>query len=54
MNYDQQRELQQLRSTEAHILQTLEHETDEETRTLLMAKYRRTQSRRRELEELPA
>ena len=54
MKSSRDKEMQQLRSTEAHIVQLLENETDEETRTLLMAKYRRTQSKRRELEELPA
>lgn len=54
MNYDEQRELQQLRSTEAHILQTLENEYDEQTIEILMAKYRRTQARRREIEEVKA
>ena len=54
MNAQRNKEMQQLRSTEAHILQLLEIETDEEARTLLIAKYCRTQSKRRELEELPA
>lgn len=54
MKYTTDMELQQLRATEAHIMQLLENETDEETRVLLMTKYLRTQNRRRELSEVPA
>lgn len=50
MTTDEYKELMQLRSTEAHVIQLLEYEDDEQTRELLMAKYRRTQARRMTLE----
>lgn len=46
---EQQKELMQLRSTEAHLVQLMADAGDEE-RELLMAKYRRTQARRMTLE----
>lgn len=46
MTDEKRKELMQLRSTEAHIIQLMENEDDEQTRELLMAKYRRTQARR--------
>lgn len=42
-------ELNQLKSTEAHVLELIADTDDEQERELLMAKYRRTQARRMEL-----
>lgn len=42
-------ELNQLKSTEAHVLELIADSDDEQEREMLMAKYRRTQARRREL-----
>jgi len=47
-------ELNQLRSTEAHVLQLIADSDDEQEREMLIAKYRRTQARRRELSEAKA
>lgn len=49
-----QAEIAQLRSTEAHLVQLLEGERDQASRDILMAKYRKTQARRRTLSEIPA
>lgn len=42
-------ELNQLRSTEAHVLGLIADADDEQEREMLMAKYRRTQARRMEI-----
>lgn len=42
-------ELNQLKSTEAHVLELIADSDDEQEREMLIAKYRRTQARRREL-----
>lgn len=42
-------ELNQLRSTEAHVLELIADSDDEQEREMLLAKYRRTQARRMEL-----
>jgi hypothetical protein len=42
-------ELNQLKSTEAYVLELIADSDDEQEREMLMAKYRRTQARRREL-----
>lgn len=49
-----QEEIAQLRSTERHLLQLLEDEKSEGGRDVLMAKYRQTLAKRRNLTEIPA
>lgn len=53
MTGEERIELIQLRSTEAHIMQLLESTDSDEERELLMAKYRRTQARRMQIEMIP-